>query len=256
MISFLEGLNNQFIGKNYCYFNHLPSTNSFLMKDYCGGYQEGFLVIAGSQSSGRGREDRVWFSKEKGSLLFSIVLTPKKHPDHIPQLTQTIALAISRVIEKECSLNSEIKWPNDIFVNNKKICGILCEGKNIKNRLVIVAGVGLNVNILKDELPDNLKDIATSIQSETKKEWNLEHLLKKILYEIEQEYLKWTEGRFLEITEEISYRFYLKNKTIEVQTQDGLIKGKGIGINESGYLLVEENNRVHTILSGEIKKCS
>jgi len=140
------------------------------------------VILADEQTSGYGRKGREWFSP-KGGLYFTIVL-PRIGIDDLQILTFLAAFSIGKIIKEKFNLEPFIKLPNDIYINQKKICGILTEnviGKNVK---LSIMGIGLNTNI--EEFPRDLNDVATSLKVETGKKVNHNEILKKIITEIKQ----------------------------------------------------------------------
>src|SRR5271169_2564481 len=152
-----SSLETKYIGREIIHFTEISSTNSFLLDDYKGELREGLVVIADYQSKGRGRLNRNWLSEKDKSLLFSILLLPKRDIKTYPQLTMLSALAIATTIEDLSGLQPEIKWPNDVYLNQKKCSGVLSEIKGSDKRLssnsdcYIVMGLGLNVNQSKND---------------------------------------------------------------------------------------------------------
>jgi BirA family biotin operon repressor/biotin-[acetyl-CoA-carboxylase] ligase len=141
------------------------------------------VVLAKEQTGGYGRKGNFWYSP-KGGLYFSVIL-PKTKIEDVQILTFLAAFCVAKVLNKEFGAKPFIKWPNDVWLNGKKICGILTEniilGKEIKNSII---GIGLNTNI--EKFPKDLKNIATSIKIELKKEVDNIELMKKILEELKE----------------------------------------------------------------------
>ncbi|MDH4128899.1 MAG: biotin--[acetyl-CoA-carboxylase] ligase [Spirochaetota bacterium] len=268
MSSFKPILRTEYFGKKLLHFTKLKSTNAYLLNDYEGPFQEGVTVIADHQTMGRGRLSRSWFSYPSKSLLFSILLTPNTNTSNLPQLTQVFSLAIAKTLEQLTHLNPLIKWPNDIYINGRKICGILSETRfeddhimqKIDGKIIpfVVMGIGINVNEAKSDFPDELKNIATSLAIETDKIYNRENLFANILYESELYYNKWKNTLYHEILEEINIRFYLANKHVKVIISDNtVVEGKVKGLSPQGYLLIKDSSGyINEIISGDVNVIS
>ncbi len=265
MTEFSPTLRTQYFGKKLIHFSSIDSTNQYLMNDYGGPFQEGLVVVADHQTAGRGRLNRSWYSEPGESLLFSILITPKMNVHLIPQLTQLCSLSITKVLEDFCLLSPRIKWPNDIFLNDKKCCGILCEAvfdQTSSNKGItdleaprIIVGIGLNVN--QSVFPDEIKDIATSLYLETHRKWDREVLFSTILHSFEDYYELWKNGKLPQLIEEIGLRFFLKGKTVDIISGTAIMRGVVVGLNSQGFLLVKnEDGSIVPILSGEVTLCS
>ena len=154
-------LNTKFIGRNYIHKEILSSTND-LAKELAYKVPKGTVIVAETQTKGRGRMGRNWFSEKSSCILTSIILKPKIRPEKTIALTQIAALAVVRAIEEVCHMKTKIKWPNDIILNSKKVCGILTEmSSEIDVVNYVVIGIGINVNCT--DFPNDLKGKATSL---------------------------------------------------------------------------------------------
>ncbi len=268
MSSFNPSLNTHTFGKKLIHFPTIDSTNNFLFNEYEGPFTEGVVVIADHQTAGKGRMNRSWHSNPDKSLMFSILLFPNIKSDKLPQLTQITALAVTKSLEALYPVKPMIKWPNDIYINDKKCCGILSEirfhDESLPQRAIqyklpyVVLGIGINLNQSPDDFPDELKDIATSVSIESDLEIKRELIFSSILYEMEKIYYQWIENKYYNLLKEIGIRFYLKGKDIEIQVDENTqIKGHVQGLNNDGYLLIKDSKgKLIPIISGDIKICS
>ncbi len=169
------------------FYSKLNSTNQKAKELAKTGAKAWTIIVAETQKIGRGQQKKFWFSP-KGGLYFSIILKPQKISD-LEKITLNSAKCVANILKKKFRLNPEIKWPNDVLINNKKIAGILVEnviGKDIK---VCICGIGLNTNIKK--FPKELKKTATSIMIETKRQINNEQILNTILKELQKKLLNY-----------------------------------------------------------------
>ncbi len=265
MAGFTPTLRTQYMGKKLIHFSSIDSTNQYLMNDYEGPFQEGLVVVADHQTAGRGRLNHSWYSEPSESLLFSILVTPEVNVNLLPQLTQLCSLSITKVLEDYCLLSPRIKWPNDIFLDEKKCCGVLCEtvfdqppsSKVTDDRKAprVIVGIGLNVN--QSVFPDEIKDIATSLYLETHRKWDRETLFSTILHSFEDYYEEWKNEKFPQLIEEIGLRFFLKGKIVDIISGPATMRGVVVGLNSQGFLLVKDKDgNIVPILSGEVKLCS
>ena len=185
----LKDLNTNFIGKRIDYYEILDSTHLFAKKLSNKEIQDGMVILAENQISGIGTHGRIWDVQSGKNLTFNIILTPHCNIQKISGLTIVIADSIVRSLYELYEIKTEIKMPNDIILNNKKLAGILTETVIMKEEVEkIFIGIGLNVN--QEKFPDDLKKIATSLKKEFKKEFSKDEILKKFLEIFEAEYTK------------------------------------------------------------------
>jgi len=181
-----HGLNTKFIGRKSHYFDTVSSTMDAALELAIKGAHEGAVVIAESQTKGRGRLGRNWASPKYKGIYLSLILRPRILPNQAPLLTLMSAVSICEAVKEKTGLISQIKWPNDILIHHKKICGILTElnAETDLSRFVVV-GIGLNVNNDKKAIPVG----ATSLKEQKKHDINRLELLQEILRRIEDNYL-------------------------------------------------------------------
>lgn len=227
---------------NIIKFDTLPSTNKYL-KEHYNQYDEFTVITTDNQTNGKGRMARVWNST-KDDLTFSILLKPNIDSSYISQIPLIMGAAVCRMISKYTK--SEIKWPNDIMVNNKKIAGILVEGITSTKVDAIVVGVGINVN--STNFPEDLIIKATSLKNELNKTIDKEKLLNKIIKEFIILYIEFLNGneKYIDICIENNY---LKNKKVYVNNE--LIEVLDISLN--GNLLIKDSsNNIKELYYGEV----
>lgn len=249
----LEGcMDTEWAGRRIHYFEELGSTNIQAKLEAENGAAEGTLVVADMQTAGRGRSGRSWNSPAGTNVYFTLVLKPFYEPDKASMVTLVMALAVAEGIYGTCSLEAEIKWPNDVVVNGRKVCGILTEMSAEHGTVrYVVIGVGVNVGL--QEFPPEIAS-AASLQAECGREVSRTALLVNIMKSFEKYY----EG-FLR-NENLSgimgkYNSLLVNRNREVRVLDpkGEFRGIARGIDESGQLLVErEDGSIAEIYAGEV----
>ena len=246
-------LNTKYTGGKIYYYDSIDSTNK-MAKEIAHKEEEGTVIVSEEQIEGRGRLGRPWESPKEKGIYFSIILKPQVHPTKVAKLTLVGAAAVQLALE-EMGINSKIKWPNDILINGKKVCGILTEMSSELNMInYVVMGIGINVNLDNNQIPEDLHDKATSLKIESKNEVNRKKLLASILNNFESFYMPFKEDG--EITEAIEV--CRKNSAVigkEIQVINGQNKRlcRVLDINNDGELVVEFNDgRIESIFSGEI----
>lgn len=244
---------NGFFGEKVIYFDEIDSTNSEVKRQAKAGAGHGLVVIAQKQNAGRGRLGRSWSSPKGTGLWMSFLLKPDIEAENASMLTIVAAMAAQQAIESVTGLSALIKWPNDIVVNGKKICGILTEmvteGIQIK---YVVVGVGINVNTY--EFPEEIKETASSLKIESGKEVSKEELFASFGQHFEKYYEKFISCKNLSLIMD-EYNTNLANKGREVKIIDGDEERicTAIGINEIGELMVKNSEgHVDIVRSGEV----
>lgn len=222
-------------------FPTLSSTNQYLKENYKK-YDEFVVVTTDNQTNGKGRMDRVWNSS-KDDLIFSILLKPKFDSSKIPLISLIMGASLCNVINKY--QNCSIKWPNDIIINDKKIAGILVEAVSSYEIDAVIIGIGINVN--SEKFPSDLIIKASSLKLETNKLINKKILLDEILKEFLRLYFLFIDNdyEFLNIVKENNY---LKNKNVYINDKEV----KVLDINNSGNLIILEDNTIKEIYYGEV----
>jgi BirA family transcriptional regulator, biotin operon repressor / biotin---[acetyl-CoA-carboxylase] ligase len=186
----MEGLATQFIGRRVVYYPRLASTMDTARSEAGKGAPEGTVIVTGEQTAGRGRLKRTWLTPENG-LAFSVVLYPAVA--RLPGLIMVASLAVVQAIEGLTGLKPGIKWPNDILINGKKVCGILIENSIKGEKVFAVIGIGINVNLRTAGYPD-IAATATSLNGELGREVSRLDLVRRVLAELEPLYLSLDSG--------------------------------------------------------------
>ena len=179
-----KGLKTEFIGHDIHYFKEVDSTNDVAKYLAEEGAEEGTIVVAEIQNRGKGRRGKTWISPP-GGVWMSIILRPDIPPFNAPQLTLVTGVAVAETLKKECDLDVGIKWPNDILIGNKKVCGILTEvNASIEKVNYVVVGIGIDMNVDVPLFPPDLQKGATSLKNELNTEINGALLVQKFLLRI------------------------------------------------------------------------
>lgn len=249
------GLKTTIFGKTIHYLESTDSTQKVAHQLVQEGCPNGTLVIAEEQTNGRGRLARNWHSPKYTGIWMSLILRPNLPPTKAPQFTLIAAVAVASAIEDVCQVSPDIKWPNDLLLNGKKITGILTELQADSDKInAIIMGIGMNVNQKEQDFPMELHNIATSLAIETGKEISRSTLVTRILENLEKYYLLYLEKGFapLKLLWE-SYAVSL-GKDITARTISGNISGKALGITEEGVLKIQDQNgKIHEIYSADIE---
>ena len=248
-----EYLRTDFIGRNIQHFPSIDSTNK-RAKEIALEKKEGTLIIAEEQLAGKGRLGRDWISPKGKGIWMSIVLKPRVEPMEVAKVTLLGAAAVHKALEK-MNVASKIKWPNDILIGDKKICGILTEMNCELNMInYVVIGIGINVNLDDEEIPEDLKDKATSIKINKGAEIDRKLLVSHILNEFEKLYIPFKDkGDGKEAIAICRNNSALIGKEVRVIRGEGVKLGKALDINGDGELVVEFGNGViENIFSGEV----
>src|SRR5258708_31140009 len=167
-------------------FDSIDSTNLEAMRQAKAGAPEGLCIVAREQTNGRGRLDRVWQSPKDAGLYFSMILRPRLKMSSWPLITLMAALAVCDALMKACDLRADIKWPNDICVNGRKLCGILVETIETESRAAAIVGIGINLKA--HSLPATVSDQATSVESATPRQPYGERVLEELIKAIGERY--------------------------------------------------------------------
>ena len=186
-------LDTAVVGRTLFVKEAAASTNSLARRLSREGFPEGTAIIARSQSGGRGRRGASWFSPP-GGLWLSVILSPRLEKPELFWLTLAAAEAVRETTAKFCGLSAEIKWPNDVLIGPRKVCGILTEAEGKGKGARAVVGIGLNVNIRREDFPPDLRETATSLLIETGRPQALMPLAAALLQEIERLYLPLRRG--------------------------------------------------------------
>ncbi len=242
-----------FIGRSFLFLEQTDSTNSFVLRNHNLLQTPGLVVYAGRQSSGRGRAGRTWYSDLEGNLYASLVIHPGLPSDLLPAMTIFAGLSVFEALMKFGLKALSIKWPNDILVQGKKVCGILCESKEIrKGEHAVVVGVGLNIKGRPEEFPEEIRHRVTTLESEgvdADRDEILELLvsnLDQILIQVHKNGPAHAFKRWQNVSSSLG-------KTVSFEMDGRGLEGKIQGLDERGGLLVRlSDGKTVPVLSGEV----
>lgn len=238
------------IGQKIISYASLDSTNRLAMEMAEKGAPEGLVIFAEHQTHGKGRQGRTWVSPKAKGLYFSVILRPKIQIQELPKITLMAAVAVARALADESGLSFKIRWPNDLLLDGKKICGILTEMRAEPDRVRhVVLGIGVNINSSRRDLPD----IATSLKEATGKAWNRCRIAARILENIEEGYRKISKGEFSDLAHVWEELSAVSGKRVTAKTLGGAITGTAVGIDEDGALWIRQDTGLQTkVVSGDI----
>ena len=240
-------------GKTVLYRSETTSTNEEAKYAAENGREHGTLVVAENQTAGRGRRGRSWESDGKNSVAMSLILRPSFGAEKAPMITLLMALSVAEVLSKLTDLSVKIKWPNDVLINKKKVCGILTEMAADKGAINhVIVGVGINVN--QKMMPEEIGDIATSLLIEKGDRYSRADIILAVM-----EFFEYYFDIFCstgDLSDVVSlYESYLINKdeTVRVLDPKGEYNGVATGINDFGELVVQKEDGSYTrVSSGEV----
>jgi len=213
------------------------------------GEAHGTVVEAEEQTAGIGRHGHSWHSEMGGGLYLSIILRSLLSPDAVPVLTMALGLATQRAIEDVCGVHCDIRWPNDLLLNGRKLAGILVQAPE---KGVLIAGIGVNVN--QTVFPEQLRSIATSLRIETGREHSKEALLDGIVAEsLQYAALLGDAGKSAIVKQFEARSSYARGKVVEVSDGSRVFSGMTVGLDENGFLRVETATGVETVMAGGVR---
>jgi BirA family biotin operon repressor/biotin-[acetyl-CoA-carboxylase] ligase len=249
-----ERLQTKRFGRRTFFSREATSTNDWGKELARLGVEEGTVVVAETQTSGHGRLGRQWVSP-KGGLWFSVVLRPELSPSEAVGLVFMAGLSVAEVLHRKYGLKVETKWPNDVLVNGKKICGVLVEMSTIGTKVsFVIVGVGINANFdVEQSFSEPLLAGATSLKEELGRKVRLERLLGDLLEELENAYDQSVNGISSATMEKWkSYAGFIGRK-VKVTTEDGKISGLALDVNREGALILKlTNGRTRHFFVGDI----
>lgn len=246
-------LDTKWFGSDILFFEEIDSTNNEVKRQAENGAKQGLLVVAERQTAGKGRRGRTWESPEKSGIWLSYLLKPECEPYRASTLTLVIAMACTEAFSKVTGIECQIKWPNDVVANGRKLTGILTEmSTELTSINYVVVGVGINVNMT--EFPEDIRDKATSLCLECGSKVDRSRIIAEFGRSFEKYY-----GIFIKTYDMSELKFeYLKQlvnigREVRIIREDDEYIRTAIGINDAGELLVRDRDGVtETIRSGEV----
>ncbi len=242
------------IGNHIHFFQEVDSTNDVAFKLALSGAAEGSVVIAESQTRGKGRLKRQWQSPPGCNIYTSIVLRPEIDPVFAPQITLMTGVAVADILSLYCPGNVTLKWPNDVQIRGKKVCGILTEMSVSAPKKVnfVIVGIGVNVNIERADFDGSFRDIATSLKEEVGCKVSRLDLIVKLFDNLEDLYAGLTKKGFVSIKDIWLKYSDVVGKQIRVVFNDNVQAGEVHGIDDFGALIISDENEVmRRVIAGD-----
>lgn len=242
----------KWIGKDTLCYETIDSTNAQAKRLAEAGYGDGTLIVADHQEAGRGRRGRSWETPAGTNIAMSLLLKPEINPNNASMITLVAALAVSKAITQITGESAPIKWPNDIVMNGKKVCGILTEMSaqfDYVNHIVV--GIGINVNI--ESFPDEIAEIATSLRIETGKMISRAELIEAVWEQFEEVYEVYLQTQDLRnLVKEYDARLINMHRNVKVLDPKEPFEGRAMGITPRGELMVDTWESRKLVSSGEV----
>ena len=234
-------------------FESIDSTNLEAMRQARDGAPEGLCIVAREQTAGRGRLDRTWQSSKDAGLYCSLVLRPEVEMKEWPLLSLVAALAVADALVRSCSLRPDIKWPNDVCANQRKLCGILAETIETPSGSAVIVGIGINVK--RTAFPDDLRQTAISIEEAVRCEADTEKVLTELLKAFAERYDVLQSGAGAEhtIREWCASSSYAYDRRVRVSLETEMFSGITRGLDGYGALRVEtDDGRIRIVRAGDV----
>jgi len=251
----IQNLNTEFLGKSVYYFDTIDTTQNFAMKIASKSNENGTVVISKKQTGGRGRMKRKWKSPV-GGIWMSIIIHPKFGVSSTTLVPIAVSLALCIAIEKTLKIKPELKWPNDVTVNGKKVAGVLVDASIVSNEIeYMIIGVGINFKIKPIELANTIKKTPNfyGVTTLVKKDENSLPLLHQFLYELENVIQMIDSMHIKKIVNQWTKRSSTIGRNVSIVTGNGSINGKAVKIDNDGALIISKGKKVEKILAGDIR---
>lgn len=249
-----DTLNTKYIGRNIVYLESVDSTNNEAKKLANKDVVEGTVVIAEEQIMGKGRLGRNFISPKYKGIWMSIILTPDINPMNVPKITQVAAASVIMGLKKN-GIKAFVKWPNDIVISGKKICGILTEMSGEINKVnYVIVGIGINVNVEEDEFTEEIRDIASSLKIQSGKTINRKEVVSSVLNYFEELYEEFVTKENIDTSIKICKESsILLGKEIKIIERNNKFLAKALNLSNEGRLIIQHSDgKVEEIMSGEV----
>jgi BirA family biotin operon repressor/biotin-[acetyl-CoA-carboxylase] ligase len=246
-----SGLKTEVVGKKFFVFDTIDSTNACARTLGDAGTAEGAVVVSDFQTNGRGRLGRTWISEPGENVLLSVLLRPRISIENAGLLTLYASVAIARAIERHIGEPVECKWPNDLFLHEKKFCGILLENL-FQQTEVSYAVIGAGINVNQKSFPDEISAHGTSLAIEAGRCFDRKLVIQSVLSELDALYPPIRRGDFDAVVPEWIRRCTMFGKPVTVKQQDHTLSGIARRLNHDAGLVIETATGLQTVYAGDV----
>ncbi len=228
------------IGHQIHYYKEIGSTNDEAFRLGSAGAPHGTALIAEGQSAGKGRMQRIWHSPPGVNVYTSVILRPSFEPARAPQLSLAAGVAVAETLEAYCAGRIELKWPNDAQIGGKKVCGILSQMKMKASAIdFVVLGIGINVNLTREQFPPDIREIATSIAVETGRKTDLDSLINRLYENLTKWYSTLVSRGFEPVRQTWLGLAPMIGQTVSIRFGEEEVSGTAEGIDDDGSLILK-----------------
>lgn len=251
--SLKQNLAGQWIGHQLHYYEEIGSTNDEAFRLGMAGAPEGTVLIANSQSAGKGRMQRVWHSPAGANIYTSIILRPPFETVRAPQISIAAGVAVAETLNPCCQDRAQLKWPNDVLIDGKKVCGILAQMKMTGAVIdFVVVGIGINVNLSYEQFPDDIQQIATSLAIEAGHDISRLALIIRLYENLAKWYKNLVNCGFETVRKAWLGRTPMIGQIVQVMFREEAVRGKAMGLDEDGSLiLLTDKNETFRVSAGD-----
>ncbi len=238
------------------YGDRIDSTNERALELLDRGFPEGTLVVAEEQTQGRGRRGRTWASPARLGIYATLLLRPALEAARVPLIAFAASVGLARALEEAAGTKVEIKWPNDLVLHGRKLAGLLAEARTYEERPAVVVGLGINVNMAREDLPEEFRDQATSLLLATGRKWDRSLLLERLLERWEEEHFRLLRDGGSEILLRWKERSWLREGTlVRAELGDEVLRGIFRGLEPGGEMRLEvEEGAIRQLAFGEVRR--
>lgn len=250
------GLQTAILGQNMAFRPQIDSTQNLAKTLGEQGAPEGTVILAETQTQGRGRRGRAWSAIPHG-VAMSVILRPDMLPDQAPHFPLLAGAAVGRAITKSCGLKAGLKWPNDILIHGLKVVGILAELDAEMDRInAIYLGIGLNVNAQDQDIPPELSSLATSLRIQSGRKVDRLNLVRAVLQELESAYQTYLTHGFAPIRQAWKEQNITLGRTVRIIAGQSVQVGQAVDMDGRGALVLRTEDQQETMITaGEVQLC-
>lgn len=235
-----KSLKTQSFGTLLHIFRDLPSTNNWAAERARDGALHGEVIIADQQSTGKGRMGRQWLSPAGKNIYLTVITHPARATSELPQLTIVAGVAIAEALSAATGKKIQIKWPNDLCFEGRKLGGILCEAIAVgSTHKAVLIGIGINVNWHREDFPSEIKALATSVWEISGEDCNRNELIAALLNSLEKHYQAWLSGAWAALCGRANELNVLQGRRVQLQSGKESLQGTVSRIDPAGYLELE-----------------